>query len=192
MKNKHNREKQEDSQFNNNEQGASEPISEHNENTVPDELVDDAPPTEPSIEEKLAEVNDKYLRLAAEFDNFRKRNARERLDLIVNAGEEVIKGLLPIVDDLERAIEAGKTANDVQVLQEGTQLIYDKFMNYLRGKGLACMDVLGKELDTDLCDAISKYPAPDETLKNKIINVVQPGYTLNGKVIRHAKVVMGE
>jgi molecular chaperone GrpE len=145
-----------------------------------------------SVEEKLAEVQDKHLRLVAEFDNFRKRNARERLDMIMFAGEDIIKGLLPIVDDFERALKAAETATDVVVLQEGEKLIYQKLLDYLKSKGLQEIDTTQVEFNTDLHDAVTKFPVALPEQKGKIIDTVQKGYKLSDKVIRFAKVVVGE
>ncbi|MCK9629119.1 MAG: nucleotide exchange factor GrpE [Bacteroidales bacterium] len=143
-------------------------------------------------EEKIASLNDKYLRLAAEFDNYRRRTAKERLDLVLTAAEDTIKGLLPVLDDCERAIDVLKSAEgDHKAAIEGTELIYNKLYTYLESKGLKKMEVKGKELDTDFHEAVAQFPAPDKKHRNKIIDVAQHGYTLNGKVIRFAKVVVG-
>jgi molecular chaperone GrpE len=148
---------------------------------------------EPTWEEKYTEAQDKYLRLVAEFDNYRKRTARERIDLIMTAGEETIKGLLNILDDFERAIKASETAQDVEAIREGTKLIHQKLTDYLGSKGLKPVESeVGSGFDTDLHDAVTKFPAPDEAHRNKIIDTVQKGYKLNDKVIRYAKVVVGE
>ncbi len=148
---------------------------------------------EPTWEEKFTEVQDKYLRLVAEFDNYRKRTARERIELIMTAGEDAIKGLLNILDDFERAIKASEAAQDVDSIREGTKLIHQKLMDYLSSKGLKPVESeVGSDFDTDLHDAVTKFPAPDEAHKNKIIDTVQKGYKLNDKVIRYAKVVVGE
>jgi molecular chaperone GrpE len=141
-----------------------------------------------SVEEKLADANDKYLRLVAEFDNFRKRIARERLELLLTAGGEVIGGLLPVLDDMERAL----CVMQCDAEREGVKLIYDKLYGILQGKGLQRMEVLGAELDTDRHEAVAKTPAPTPEQKGKVIDEVQAGYMLNGKIIRYAKVVMGE
>ncbi|MDR3329553.1 MAG: nucleotide exchange factor GrpE [Prevotellaceae bacterium] len=148
---------------------------------------------EPTWEEKHAEVQDKYLRLVAEFDNYRKRTARERLELMLSASEDTIKGLLPIVDDFERALKAFEGAQDVGGLREGTAIIHQKLMAYLGTKGLTAIETpVGADFDTDLHDAVTKFPAPDELHKNKIIDTVEKGYKLHDKVIRYAKVVVGE
>ena len=153
---------------------------------------------EPSVEEqltaKLAESNDKYIRLAAEFDNYRRRVAKEKLDLISTAGEDVIKGMLPVLDDCERALQVLNASTDsesAKAAKEGTELIYNKLMGYLKSKGLAPIEAVGKELDTDFHEAVAQFPVQEADKKNKIFDVTQQGYTLNGKVIRFAKVVVG-
>lgn len=155
------------------------------------EDLDKAKGKESELGEKLAYANDKYIRLAAEFDNYRRRGAKERLELISTASEDVIKGLLPILDDCERALQVLKESKDTEAAKEGTELILNKMIAYLKSKGLEAIDAKGKELDTDLHEAVAQFPAPDKSQKNKIIDVVQKGYTLNGKVIRFAKVVVG-
>ncbi len=154
--------------------------------------------SQPSVEEqltaKLAESNDKYIRLAAEFDNYRRRVAKEKLDLISTAGEDVIKGLLPVLDDCERALQVLNASTDseaAKAAKEGTELIYNKMMGYLKSKGLAPIEAVGKELDTDFHEAVAQFPVQEPEKKNKIFDVTQQGYTLNGKVIRFAKVVVG-
>lgn len=140
---------------------------------------------------KLAQANDKYIRLAAEFDNYRRRTAKERLDLISTAGEDVIKGFLPILDDCERALEVLKKSEASEAAIEGTELIFNKIMTFLKGRGLSVIEALGKELDTDYHEAVAKFPVDDKEKKNRIIDVVQQGYKLNEKVIRFSKVVVG-
>ncbi|MEZ7875101.1 MAG: nucleotide exchange factor GrpE [Bacteroidales bacterium] len=148
--------------------------------------------TENSDSQKLAELNDRYLRLVAEFDNFRRRTAKERMDLVVNAAEDTIKGLLPVLDDFERAIDIlSKSQGDIKAALEGTELIYNKLMVYLISKGLKKIEAVGEALDTDFHEAVAQFPVEEDTKKNRIIDVVQQGYTLNGKVIRFAKVVVG-
>ena len=149
---------------------------------------------EEQLAEKLAESNDKYIRLAAEFDNYRRRVAKEKLDLISTAGEDVIKGLLPVLDDCERALQVLEASTDseaAKAAKEGTELIYNKLMSYLKSKGLAPIEAVGKELDTDFHEAVAQFPVQEADKKNKIFDVTQQGYTLNGKVIRYAKVVVG-
>lgn len=152
------------------------------------------PTAEEQLTAKLAETNDKYIRLAAEFDNYRRRVAKEKLDLISTAGEDVIKGLLPVLDDCERALQVLEASTDseaAKAAKEGTELIYNKLMGYLKSKGLAPIEAVGKELDTDFHEAVAQFPVQEADKKNKIFDVTQQGYTLNGKVIRFAKVVVG-
>lgn len=144
-----------------------------------------------AAEQKAAEATDKYVRMAAEFDNFRRRTAKERIELISTAGEDVIKGLLPILDDCERALQVLKKSADSAAAIEGTELIYNKMMTFLKGRGLAVIEAKDKELDTEFHEAVAQFPVEDKDKKNKIIDIVQQGYTLNGKVIRYAKVVVG-
>lgn len=140
----------------------------------------------------LATSNDKYLRLSAEFDNFRKRTLKEKMDLMKNASESVIVSFLPVIDDVERAIKAIETSNNLETTKEGINLIYNKFKDFTKQNGVVEMEAKGLELDTDHHEAITKIPAPTEELKGKIVEVVQKGYMLNDKVIRYAKVVIGE
>ncbi len=143
-------------------------------------------------EEDLAAMKDKYLRQVAEFDNYRKRTMREKAELILNGGEKVLAALLPVLDDLERAADNMEKSDDVQTLKEGVALILDKLGKTLAAQGLKKMDTDGKEFDTDFHEAIALVPAADEAQKNHVIDCVQAGYTLNEKVLRHAKVVVGQ
>ncbi len=139
-----------------------------------------------TAEEKFAELNDKHLRLFAEFENFKKRTAKERMDLYKTAGESVLTALLPVLDDFERSIKANQKQED-----EGVVLIYNKLRNILETKGLKALeDPVGQELNTDYHEAITNIPAPSDDMKGKIIDVVEKGYFLNEKVIRYAKVVV--
>ena len=147
---------------------------------------------EVGTDQKLAELQDKHLRLAAEFDNFRRRNARERLDMLVFAGEDIIKGLLPVIDDFERAIKSAEAAPDGASMFEGIKLIYQKTLDYLKSKGLQEIDPALTDFSTDFHDAVTKFPASAAEQKGKIIETIQKGYKLNDKVIRFAKVVVGE
>lgn len=142
--------------------------------------------------EELANMKDKYLRLSAEFDNYRKRTMKEKAELILNGGEKSISSILPIVDDFERALKNMETAEDVAAVREGVELIYNKFMTVLGQNGVKVIETKEQPLNTDFHEAIAVIPAPAEELKGKILDCVQPGYTLNDKVIRHAKVVVGE
>ncbi len=142
--------------------------------------------------EQIEEQKDKYLRLSAEFDNYRKRTMKEKAELILNGGEKSISSILPIVDDFERALKNMETATDVAAVKEGVELIYNKFMAILGQNGVKVIETKEQPLDTDYHEAIAVIPAPNETLKGKILDCVQNGYVLNDKVIRHAKVVVGE
>ncbi|MBQ0149187.1 MAG: nucleotide exchange factor GrpE [Bacteroidales bacterium] len=141
-------------------------------------------------EEKLAKEKEDYIRLMAEFETFRRRTAEDRLNLISSASADTIKGLLPVLDDCERAMELLKGSSD-EAAKEGTGLIYSKLMAYLKTKGLEVIDARGKKFDTDFHEAIAQFPVQDEAQKNCVFDVTQTGYTLNGKVIRYAKVVVG-
>lgn len=143
------------------------------------------------LNKKCQDLNDKFLRLYSEFDNYRKRVIKEKAELSKNASEEMITSLLPTLDDFERAISSFDKVDTVEPLKEGTLLIYNKLKNSLLQKGVAETEAMGLPFDTDFHEAIANVPAPTEDLKNKIIDVTQKGYTLNGKVIRFAKVVVG-
>lgn len=152
-----------------------------------------------SIEKLLEEANtkaedmqDKYLRLSAEFDNYRKRTMKEKAELIMNGGEKVISSILPVLDDLERAVKTMATSDDVKAMRDGIELIHNKFLNILNQNGLQKIELKDKDFNTDYCEAIATIPAPSQDLKGKVLDCVQTGYTLNDKVIRHAKVVVGE
>ena len=142
--------------------------------------------------EQIEEQKDKYLRLSAEFDNYHKRTMKEKAELILNGGEKSISSILPIVDDFERALKNMETATDVAAVKEGVELIYNKFMSVLGQNGVKVIETKEQPLDTDYHEAIAVIPAPNEALKGKILDCVQTGYILNDKVIRHAKVVVGE
>ena len=143
-------------------------------------------------QEALEEQKDKYLRLSAEFDNYRKRTLKEKAELILNGGEKSLGSILPVVDDFERAIKTMETATDVNAVKEGVELIYNKFMAVLAQNGVKVIETKDQPLDTDFHEAIAVIPAPSEAQKGKILDCVQTGYTLNDKVLRHAKVVVGE
>ena len=146
---------------------------------------------EKSAEEKLAELNDKYVRLYADFENFRKRMSKERVDLIKFASEEIFKQIIPVLDDFERAFKSMKEISDINVFKQGEELIYNKLKNILTQSGLQEMKAAGEIFNPDLHDAVTNVPAPLEEQKGKVIDEVEKGYYLNGKVIRHAKVVVG-
>lgn len=164
------------------------------------EIVDvEMPSGEKSDAEKLAEaeaqiaaLKDQLLRQMAEFDNFRKRTLKEKADLILSGGQKVMESLLPVLDDMERAIDNIEKSNDVATLKEGVELILSKFMKTLSGQGLKRIETEGQPFDTDFHEAIALVPATEESQKNHVIDCVQAGYLLNDKVIRHAKVVVGQ
>ncbi|GEM64822.1 heat shock protein GrpE [compost metagenome] len=174
---------------------------ENNNETIQDPIEDNTTENqeetiELSVEEKLsaelAESKDKYIRLSAEFDNYRKRTSKERVELIQSAGKDVITKLLSTVDDFDRALKAMETATDVESIKTGIDIVNNKFRQTLEQQGLKEMDVLGKEFDADLQEAITAIPSPTPDLKNKVIDVIEKGYYLNDKVIRHAKVIIGQ
>ena len=143
------------------------------------------------LEKKMAEEKDKYLRLYSEFDNYRKRSIREKSELIKTAGEDFFKAILPVIDDFERAIKAADSTGDLNAIAEGVQLIYSKLKSTLKQKGLEEMEASGKTFDADVMEAITSIPAPNDDLKGKVVDEIEKGYSLNGKVIRYAKVVIG-
>jgi molecular chaperone GrpE len=147
---------------------------------------------EPTPEEKLAELQDRYLRLSAEYDNFRKRTLKEKIDLQKSANEGLLVALLTVADDFDRALQSVEEATDVEALKEGLHLISGKFNGFLQQQGVKEMEAEKKEFDTDLHEAITKIPAPSKKLKGKVVDVVQKGYYLNDRVLRYAKVVIGE
>ncbi|MCZ4244423.1 nucleotide exchange factor GrpE [Pedobacter punctiformis] len=166
---------------------------ENAENTDAANETEKAP--ELSAEEKLqAEVqqlNDKYLRLYAEFDNYKRRTQKERVELLQTAGKDVIVSLLTVLDDFDRALKAMETAADIEPVKEGVLLVHNKLKNILAQKGLKDVESISKEFDTDFHEAITNIPAPTADLKGKVIDEVEKGYTLNDNVIRFAKVVVG-
>jgi molecular chaperone GrpE len=147
--------------------------------------------TELTPEQKYAELNDKYMRLYADFDNFRKRSIKERAEYLKYAGEEAWKMLLPVVDDFERSIKANEQVNDAKGVMEGVRLVYHKLTTILKQAGVEAMDSIGKEFNAETMEAITNIPAPSPDLKGKVVDEVEKGYLFNGKVIRYAKVVVG-
>ena len=144
------------------------------------------------LEAEIAELKDKHLRMVAEFDNFRRRNAKERLELTQTAGKDIITSLLVVLDDVDRASKQLETTTDIKVLKEGISLVFNKFRNIMQQKGLKAMEAVNKEFDADLHEAITEIPAPNPKMVGKVIDVVEAGYYLNDKLIRHAKVVVGK
>lgn len=162
-----------------------------------------APSDEPTHEEKLMEQlaqanqtieeqSDKYLRLSAEFDNYRKRTNKEKAELILNGSQTTIKAILPVLDDMERAMSNMEKSDELRPALEGVELIYNKFIKILEQQGVKKIETENQEFNTDYCEAIAMIPAPSEEMKGKIMDCVQTGYMLNDKVIRHAKVAVGQ
>jgi molecular chaperone GrpE len=150
------------------------------------------PAKEPTAEEKLADLQDRYLRLSAEYDNFRKRTLKEKIELQKSANENLLQALLPVADDFDRAMQSVDEAKDIQAVKEGMTLILGKFIGFLNQQGVKEIEAVHKDFDTDLHEAITKIPAPTKKLKGKVVDVVQKGYYLNDKVLRFSKVVIGE
>lgn len=168
------------------QQAAAEAAEEQQE--VADPVMQELEAAKATIEEQ----KDKYLRLSAEFDNYRKRTMKEKAELIKNGGEKAISAILPILDDLERALHNMQSADDVKAMYEGLDLIYQKFLKGLSQEGLQKMEPVGETFDTDYHEAVALVPAPSEDQKGKVLDCVQTGYKLNDKVIRHAKVVVAQ
>ncbi len=178
------------------EKATQEPVAETQNATgeaeatpAADEQENEAAPTE-ALEQKVAELTDRNLRLMAEFDNYRKRTLKERADLIKTAGENIFVNMLPLIDDFERALKAMETAQDVAAVKEGVQLIYDKFIKFLDQNGVKEIPTENAVFDVDRHEAVTTFPAPSEDMKGKIMDCVTKGYTLNDKVIRYPKVVV--
>lgn len=166
----------------NNEQPIEETTTENVEDTS-NQPID--------FEAKVAELNDKYLRLYSEFDNYRKRTIKEKSEILRSAGEDVFKVFIPTIDDFERAIKANETVEDVAPIKEGMILIYNKLKSAYTHKGLEAMETIGKPFDADFMESITSIPAPSEDMKGKVIDEVEKGYKLGDKVVRFAKVVVG-
>lgn len=188
----------------NNNSQAQEPEVETEQQQQPEEQPQEEQPqeeevTEPTPEEMMAQLQaqveeekKKYLFLMADFDNYRKRTLQEKQDLIKNGGEKVLEGILPVVDDIERAIDAIAQGGDLDSLKEGVDLIHNKLMAYLKSNHVEPIESTGALFDTDVHEAVTTFPAPSEDQKGKVIDTVQKGYMLNDKVLRHAKVVVGQ
>ena len=162
------------------------------EEGIPEENQTNVSEPQPSkAEAELADMKDKYLRLYSEFDNYKRRTSKERMDLLKTANQEMVVALLPVVDDFERARQSMQNAQDVAPVKEGVELIYNKLANILQQKGLRPMNTIGTPFDAETQEAITQVPAPDESMKGKVIDEVEKGYYLNEKVVRFAKVVIG-
>jgi len=144
------------------------------------------------LEKQIEAMNDKYLRLSAEFDNYRRRTLKEKMELTKTAGESILVNILPVIDDFERAIGSMEQGLESTAVKDGVELIYGKFKEFLNQNGVKEIEANGTEFDTDLHEALTKIPAPSDELKGKVVDVIQKGYVLNDKVIRFAKVVVGE
>lgn len=171
-------------------EGADENVEQNDDQQVREESAENNE-LEQAVQE-AADWKDKYLRLHAEFDNFRKRNSKERIELIQTAGSDVIREMLTVLDDFDRAISANESNEDINAVKEGFELIQKKMMNQLKSKGLKPMDAIGKEFNTDWHEAITQIPAPSKKMRGKVVDVVEKGYLLNDRVIRYAKVVVGQ
>ncbi len=144
------------------------------------------------LKNQLDEMNDKYIRLVAEFDNYKRRTLRERIELIKSAGEDIFKDILPVIDDVERAIQNIELSKDIEAVKTGINLIHSKFIDFLKQNGVTVIETTDNEFDLDKHEAVTKIPAPSEELKGKIVDVIKKGYMLNDKVIRYSQVVIGE
>jgi len=145
-----------------------------------------------NFEEKYNDMNDKYLRLSAEFDNYRKRTLKERMEMMKNAGEDILINFLPIMDNIDRAKQSIDDAKEIDAVKEGINLIHKNIFDFLTGRGINEINAKGEVFDTDLHEAITKIPAPEENLKGKVVDVIEKGYKIKDKVLRYAKVVVGE
>ena len=158
---------------------------------VDEEAVKDVDKKIDDLEQQLEHEKKEYLFLMADFENFRRRTAKEKAELIKNGAESAMRDLLPVVDDLERALDAINKGGDLDSLKQGVDLIYNKFVKYLESQHVTAIDSTGKDFDTDLHDAVTMFPAPDPSMKGKVIDTTIKGYMINDKVLRHAKVVVG-
>jgi molecular chaperone GrpE len=190
-KDKQNPDSEENLNSSNNETAQNQQ-SEETDKTIPaDHQMPEVPTDAQSkVEEELSEMKDKYLRLYSEFDNFRRRTSKERLELLKTANEDMIVALLPVMDDMERAKQATENATDINAVKEGLNLVFNKLSNVLQQKGLKAMEAVGQPFDADLHEAITQTPAGDD-MKGKVVDEVEKGYSLNDKVIRFAKVIIG-
>ena len=172
----------------------NQPINENN-NTMADnnaENEQNSAVNSENYEQKINELNDKYLRLYSEFDNYRKRTIKEKADLIKFAGEDIFKAILPTIDDFERAIKANEKAEDLNAIKEGIHLIYNKFKSTVQSKGLVAFQSVGQTFDSEIMEAITHIPAANDAQKNTVIDETEKGYKLGDKVIRFAKVVVAQ
>lgn len=184
-----------DKEVNQSQECGSEVLTENSDEPSTDTVTDESfenSDNESILAAEVKEWQDKYIRLSAEFDNYRKRTLKEKMDLIENASESVILSVISVVDDLDRAVAAAETTTDIESVKSGVELIRKRLTDILKQKGLSEIDSMGSELNTDYHDAIAKFPVEDEAQKGKVIDVVEKGYKIKDKVIRFAKVVVGE
>jgi molecular chaperone GrpE len=174
--------------LNGNEDNADPVTDEAGSKTASDKDVK----KEVSPEEKLAEMQDRYLRLSAEFDNYRKRTLREKMELTKHAGENILQSIIPVMDDFERALKLMETANDCAAMKSGIDLIYNKFSDFLKQNGIKEIESLNKDFDVDHHEAVTKVSVEDESMKGKVVDVIVKGYWIHDKVLRFSKVVVGE
>lgn len=183
--------KEEEEVLNETNQDTEQAASDNVEDPVTEEKENEKDPLAVAQEE-IETLKDKYLRSVAEFDNYRKRTLKERSELILNGGEKVITAILPVIDDMERAIENGAKTDDLEVLREGMTLIHQKFIKILESQGVSLIPTDDSDFDTDVHEAVAMVPNMDDDKKGKVIDCLQKGYKLNDKVIRHAKVAVGQ
>lgn len=167
-------------------------VSEKESDAKCEEARQDAEDEQTLLKKQLEDLNDKHLRLIAEYDNFRKRTLREKMELSKSAGEGILLGILPVIDDFDRARAHLGSASDLDAVKDGIDLIYNKFQDFLKQQGIKEIDTENQDFDSETHEAVTKIPAPSEELKGKIIDCIQKGYKLNDKVIRFPKVVIGE
>lgn len=170
----------------------NKPVTDDIKTAHPDEEMKKIQEELKVFADKTVEMQDKYLRLSAEFDNYRKRTHKEKTDLIKTASEDLLKKIIPVMDDFERGLNAVNTTKDLEAVKQGMNLIYGRFREFLSGQGVKEIEALNQAFDTDFHEAVTKIPAPQEDLKGKVVDVIEKGYTLHDKVIRYPKVVVGE
>ena len=181
----------EENTVSNNDSKVEDTIAEVNTEATSENTTENVTSQPINYEAKIAELNDKYLRLYSEFDNYRKRTIKEKSDIIRTAGEDVFKAIIPTIDDFERAIKANETVTELEPIKEGISLIYHKLKSACIQKGLEPIESIGKPFNVDLMESITNIPAPSEDMKGKVIDEIEKGYRLGDKVIRFAKVVVG-
>ena len=191
MKEEEIKNQEEENILDNEENSENSKNSETSESTENAENSDEKDPLETALDE-IEQLKDKYLRSVAEFDNYRKRTLKEKAELILNGGEKAVQAILPVIDDMERALENGEKTDDPAVLREGMELIYQKFMKALESLGVKKIETEDGDFDTDMHEAVAMVPGMGDDKKGKVIDCLQTGYQLNDKVIRHAKVAVGQ